>query len=94
MVSVIEAYKKRQASNLAQTAEYEKLCTEIAEKASQIENAKDANEFRAWALEQKRIFNSGLKVKMALDAKAKELGLIQNKSTKEYADPEQPSAAE
>ena len=28
MVSVIEAYKKRQASNLAQTAEYEKLCAE------------------------------------------------------------------
>lgn len=94
MVSVINAYQKRQADNLKQTAEYEKLCAEIAEKASQIENAKDANEFRTWALEQKHIFNSALKVKMALEAKAKELGLVQNKSTKEYADPEQPSASE
>lgn len=88
MVSVIAAYQKRQADNLRQTGEYEKLCAEIAEKASQITNAKDANDFRAWALEQTHIFNSALKVKLALEAKAKELGLTQNKSTKEYADPE------
>lgn len=91
---VINAYQKRQSDNLRQTAEYEKLCAEIAAKASQIENAKDANDFRAWALEQKHIFNSALKVKMALEAKAKELGLTQNKSTKEYADPEQTPASE
>lgn len=94
MVGVIEAYKKRQSDNLAQTAEYERLCAEIAERASHIENAKDANDFRTWALEQKHIFNSGLKVKLALDAKAKELGLVQNKSTKEYADPEPKPASE
>lgn len=91
MVSVIAAYQKRQADNLQQTAEYEKLCAEISDRAAQIQNAKDANDFRAWALEQKHIFNSALKVKLALEAKAKELGLTQNKSTKEYADPE-PSA--
>lgn len=88
MVGVIAAYQKRQADNIAQTTQYEKLCAEIAEKAEQIKNASDANDFRAWALEQKHIFNSAVKVKLALESKAKELNLSQNKTTKEYADPE------
>lgn len=88
MISVINSYQKRQSDNLKQTSKYEKLCTEISERAAQIENAKDANDFRGWAMKQTHIFNSALKVKLALETKAKELGLIQNKSTKEYADPE------
>ena len=88
MVGVIAAYQQRQAQNIAQTTEYERLCAESEEKAAQIQNAKDANDFRAWALEQKHIFNTAVKVKLALAAKAKELNLTQNKSTKEYADPE------
>lgn len=86
MVGVIEAYQKRQAENLRQTAAYEKLCADIAERAALIGNASDANDFRAWAMEQKHIFNSALKVRLALEQKARELGLKQNKSTKEYAD--------
>lgn len=88
MVGVIAAYQKRQADNIAQTTQYEKLCAEITEKASQIQNAKDANDFREWALKQNHIFNTAVKVKLALETKAKELNLTQNKSTKEYADPE------
>lgn len=85
MVSVINAYRQRQVDSLNQTSAYDKLCAEIEERASQITDAQSANEFRAWALEQKHVFNSALKVKLALEAKAKELGLTQDAKTKEYA---------
>lgn len=88
MVGVIAAYQKRQADNIAQTTEYEKLCAEITERAEAIHSAEDANNFRHWALEQKHVFNSAVKVKVALESKAKELRLTQDKTTKEYADPE------
>lgn len=87
MTQVVQAYRQRQADNLKQTAEYESLCEDIEERIETIANAKDANDFTAWVQSVKHIFNSRVKALALFSAKTKELGLILNKSTKQYADP-------
>jgi hypothetical protein len=86
MQGVIAAYQERQNSNLKQTAAYEQLCKDIAERVDAIENAKDANDFIAWMGEVNHVFNSKAKAQIIFSAKVKSLALVYDKSTKQYAD--------
>lgn len=86
LCAVIDAYQARQRQNIQQTSKYETLCNEITERVDTIDSAKDANDFAAWMQGVEHIFNTRAKAQTAFAAKVAALGLVYNKSTKQYTD--------
>lgn len=86
LVGVIQSYHARLRKNKEQTSKYEALCKTIRERADEIANATDANNYVEWIKTLEHVYNSKAVAMTALQNKAKSLQLAYDKATKLYSD--------
>lgn len=84
--TVLTHYHERLQSNIEQTAEFEKLATEIKANAASIENADEANKFVDWVKNLSHIYNTRAIAQTELSRRVKQLGLVYDKINKTYSD--------
>lgn len=82
--NIVKSYKASQEKRQAMTAEYEQLLDLIAETLSFAVDVDSMNEVMAKVLSFEAIYDSVLRAKKAIVAKATELKLTYNPSTKRY----------
>lgn len=85
---VIENYRNRINSNLANNRKLDALKLDIEQNLEHVTDAESANSFVDWCKGISHVYNSAAIAKNAITKKAKELGLIFDSKTKKYMDPE------
>lgn len=91
---VIEAYNRRIRTNIENNRKLEELRELILANAEAITNAEEANNFVAWVMGLEHIYNSKAIANAAISKKAKELGLVFDKASKQYTAQDKKETAE
>ncbi|MCC8175479.1 MAG: ATP-binding protein [Bacteroidales bacterium] len=91
---VVESYHERLRRNNEIAQQFEELCDLIRANADGITNAEDANAYAAWVKGVQHIYNSKAVAGQALKTKVAELGLVFDKASKTYRDPEPTNTSE
>lgn len=84
---VIRNYRTRIAQSIENNRKLEDLRALIETNVGEIQNAEDANRVVEWVNGLEHVYNSKAIAGKMIVAKAKELGLILDKLTKKYSDP-------
>lgn len=85
---VIEGYRNRIAHNIENNRKLEELRMLIESNAEDVTDAESANRFCEWVNGLEHVYNSKAIAGKLIMAKAKELGLKLDKSTKKYTGPD------
>ncbi|MEG1686006.1 MAG: ATP-binding protein [Bacteroides sp.] len=82
--SIFDAYKKQQKNNIERTSEFEDLIYMIKEDINDVSRLEEINELTKKFYGFQHIYNSKIIAAKLLNEKAKSLGFVLNKATKQY----------